>query len=304
MNVSLLPRTPLSPRPSTAAVWLSAMRPATLPASVAPLLVGNSLVLREPSWSPTLALASMACALLLQLGSNLANDAADFQRGADGPQRLGPPRATQHGWLTSKQVYCATALVLSAALALGLTLAAAGGWPILVAGVAALVCALAYTTGPYPLAYLGLGELFVFVFFGLVAVVGSAYLHTLQVSVNTLLAAVPMGLLAAAILLVNNIRDHVGDALAKKRTLAVRFGTGFSRRLYAGFLSGAFGCCVLAAFAGLGWGWLLPLFLAPSAWWLARRVHRAEGAALNPLLGATAKLELGFAVLLSVGVLL
>ncbi len=292
-------------RPTTFAVWVSAIRPKTLSAGAVPVLVGTALAASDGrvAWLP--ALAALVGALLLQVGSNLANDVFDYLKGADDASRLGPARATQRGWLSPRQVMVATAVVLSTAVLVGSYLVAIGGWPIAAIGVAGITCALAYTGGPVPLGYRGLGDPLVFVFFGPVAVLGTYYVQAGGVTWSAAAASVAIGLLATAILVVNNLRDRHTDARAGKHTLAVRFGARGARAEYAALLGLAYAVPAGATLVGLGGaGWLLPWLSGPMAWRRLRAVRSKDGAELNPELGATARLTAVFGGLLAVGVLL
>ncbi|MDP9363712.1 MAG: 1,4-dihydroxy-2-naphthoate polyprenyltransferase [Chloroflexota bacterium] len=291
--------------PSARAAWLLAARPKTLPASVAPVVVGTAVAIREDGFVPSAALAALAVALLLQIASNLANDVFDFKRGADTADRLGPLRVTQAGLIAPERVLWGTGLVLGAAALAGLYLVWRGGWPILVLGFLALVSAVAYTGGPAPLGYLGLGDPFVFVFFGLVAVAGTAYVQTLSLSALALMAAVPVGCLATAILVVNNLRDVETDRVVGKRTVAVRLGADGARIEYALLVAVAYLVLPVGWALGVfgGWWWV-PWLSLPVAIAIARRVFASRGGALNPLLGATARLELLVAGLLAGSILL
>ena len=289
---------PPSP-PSRARAWWLTLRPATLWAGAAPVLVGGALAARDGSFAPLPAAAALAGACLIQVGCNLVNDYSDFEKGADDDARLGPARAAARGWLSVGELKRGAALSLSLAALLGVYLTSVGGAPILALGVASLLSAVAYTAGPLPLAYVGLGDLFVLLFFGLGAVGGTYFLLAGALSAGALAAGGAVGALATAILVVNNLRDRAGDARAGKRTLAVRFGATAARLEYSLLLA--------AAFALVGWraaaegdpAWLAPLVTLPLAVGRARQVWRTDGAALNPLLGATARLELLFCLALS-----
>jgi len=288
--------------PNRVQVWRAAIRPATLWAGAVPVLVGTALAVSDGygAWAP--ALAALAGALLIQIGSNLVNDYADFARGADGPQRVGPPRATAQGWLTARQVAWGAAGALFAAAAVGVYIVWIGGWPLLAVGVASLVCAVAYTAGPFPLGYHGLGDPFVFLFFGLAAVCGTYYLQTGDVSAGSVCAAVAVGSLATAILVVNNLRDRHTDARVGKRTLAVRLGATGARLEYSGLLCLSYAAVVYAVATHRGGvGWLLVFASAPMALREARAVWTQDGAQLNAHLGGTARLELVFGALLALG---
>ena len=301
----------MSPRlPSAGRTWLLAIRPATLPASVSGVVVG--LGAARASGAPLRLDAALGCfavALLLQICANLGNDLSDFKRGADTPDRLGPTRVAAAGLVTVRQLEIAITLVVVAAGIVGIWLATVGGPAIVALGIAAVVAALAYTGGPFPYGYRGLGEVFVFVFFGLVAVVGTAELQSGRVEPLYVLAAIPVGSLTTGILVVNNLRDTDTDRAADKRTLAVTFGKGFARAEYLG--------CLVVAWAvpvGLAVAWwrgaavavgplvLLPLLALPLAGPLWRIV-RAGGdpRQLNPVLRGTARATLVFALLFAVG---
>jgi len=284
--------------------WTAAVRPRTLAAAVAPVAVGTAVAARTGQARPGVAIAALAGALLLQIGTNLVNDWGDFRRGADGPDRLGPQRAVQSGWLAPGEVLAGAALAFAIATAIGIWLVVRGGWPIAGIGLGSLVAAVAYTAGPFPLAYHGLGEAFVFLFFGPLAVCGTELVQAGHVSALALCASLPVGSLAAAILLVNNVRDVDGDRRAGKRTLVVRFGRRAGRALYASAVSGAFlGVAALATLLsapGALLSWLaLPLAAAP----LRVVLRQMDGPALNGALAATARLHLVFGLLLAAGLL-
>ncbi len=284
-------------------LWMQAARPRTLPAGVVPVLVGVAAASRSGPVDLTVAAITLLAAVLIQIGTNLANDYYDFLAGADGEDRLGPVRVTQAGLIEPTVVRRAMWLVLAAAALAGVFLVAVGGWPILLIGVAALVCAIAYTAGPYPLAYVGLGDVFVFAFFGVVAVTGTVYLQTGAVDRLAVLASLPVACLATAILVVNNLRDIPTDRKAGKRTLAVRLGAGATRVEYYALLVFALACLpLLAGVAGLGP--LIAGLALPLAVFEARGVAVRDGAALNSSLAGTARLHLVFGMLLAVGLLL
>jgi len=251
------------------------------------------------------ALAALAAALLIQVGTNFANDAFDFERGADTSERAGPLRTAQAGLLSAAALRIATLAVFAVAALIGLFLVARGGWPIAVLGLLGLLAGYAYTGGPVPLGYRGLGDPLVFLFFGVFAVWGTHRVQTLGAPDLALAASIPIGLLATALIAVNNLRDIATDRRANKRTLAVRLGPRGARRYYALLLVGSY-----AALPGLWWlgapaaGAGLPLLTAPLAWRLWQKTRVEEGAALNLVLAGTARLELGFAVLMAVGLVL
>jgi 1,4-dihydroxy-2-naphthoate octaprenyltransferase len=220
------------PAISPARAWLLAARPKTLPAALAPVLVGTALAFHDGAFAPLPALAALLGALLLQIGSNFANDYFDFFKGADTHERLGPVRVTASGLISPGQLRWGMVAVFGLAALDGLYLIQVGGWPILAVGVASILAALLYTGGPFPFGYYGLGDLFVFIFFGLVAVCGTYYVQALTLTGPVVLAAVPPGLLITAILVVNNLRDIETDAKAGKRTLAVMLGRDGTRAEY------------------------------------------------------------------------
>jgi 1,4-dihydroxy-2-naphthoate octaprenyltransferase len=289
--------------PGRALAWWLALRPWSFTISLAPVLAGTSLAMLD-GYPPNLALAAVAllACVLIHGGTNLQNDVGDFRRGADLIGRVGPPRVTTQGWLPASQVQAAASLSFALAFVPGAYVAAHGGWPIVAIGVVSVAAGAIYTAGPRPVAYSGWGEAFVVVFFGLVAVGGMYYVHTRTLSASALVAGAALGLLAAAVLVVNNLRDIDSDRRIGKNTLAVRLGRRATAWEYAALMHAPFALSVVLAFAREQ-AWLLaPLLLLPWATTLAQRVARAPaGAGLNAVLGATAKLGLAFALLLSLG---
>lgn len=284
--------------------WLLAARPKTLPAAVAPVLVGAAAAAGDGAFAPAPALAALAGALLLQIGVNLANDYFDFGSGIDAPDRKGPVRVTQAGLIPPEQVRLGMALALAAAALVGVYLVARGGLPILAVGVAAILSALAYSGGPWPLASHGVADLFVFVFFGPVAVCGTYYVQAGSVSAVAAAASVAPGLLITAILVVNNLRDIATDARAGKRTLAVRLGAGGALAEYALLLALPFLLPpALLAAGARGTLILLPLLSAPLAVPLVKTLaaRHEDGPAMNAALAGTARLALVYCALLAVG---
>ena len=285
--------------PGRVQAWFLACRPKTLSVSLSPVLVGTAVAWHDTHallWLPLLAAALGAG--FIQIGTNLFNDVGDFLRGTDTPGRLGPKRATAEGWLSPALVTFGAWLAFALAFLCGIYLVAHGGWPIVVIGLASLTAGWAYTGGPAPIAYRPLGEAFVFVFFGLVAVGGSYYLQTLTLTPTALVVAVLVGLHAAAVITVNNYRDLDGDAQSGKNTLAVLLGRPATRRLYTAEMLAPY--ALLALLADLGWPAALPLLSLPLALGLIRRFHHAApGPVFNAILAATAGLQLVFAVLLS-----
>ncbi len=289
-------------RPSTARAWWLAARPPTLWAAVAPIAVGTACASALGGFRPLTALAALVGAIFIQVGTNFANDLFDFRKGADGSDRIGPTRAVQAGWLDEAQMWAGTWAAFGVAAVAGLYLSWVAGFPVLVIGLLSIGAGLAYTGGPYPLAYHGLGDLFVFAFFGFVAVAGTTWVQLLSLPALALWASVPVGALATAILVVNNLRDIESDRRAGKRTLAVRLGAAATRAEYASLLALAFAVPLAILGLGLaGFSVLLPLVLLPWAIQLLGGVRRTRGAALNPFLGATARLLLLFSVLFSLG---
>lgn len=286
-------------------IWLLAARPKTLPAAAAPVVVGTAAAFSDGAvrWGP--ALAALLGALLLQIGSNLANDVFDYKKGADATGRLGPVRVTQAGLLTPGQVLAGMWLTFGLAALIGLYLVWVGGWPIVAVGLAAIVSAIAYTGGPFPLGYHGLGDLFVFIFFGLVAVTGTYYVQAGAVSSLAVWVAAPVGLLVVNILVVNNLRDIDSDRAAGKKTLAVRLGAGGARAEYMLLLALAYAAPPLMWLVGVASGWVLLAWLSmPAAAASIRLVLRQTGRPLNQALAGSARLALVYALLLAAGLVL
>lgn len=295
-------------RPSAFHAWLLAARPKTLSVSVAPVLAGTTLAWLETAtvlWLP--AIMALVAALLIQIGTNLHNDAADFARGADTPERLGPARAVASGWISARRAEMAALGCFALAFACGVYLAWHGGWPIVLLGLAALASGWAYTGGPRPLAYSGLGEVFVFLFFGLAAVMGSFYLQTFRLDWAAFIAASMLGMQAAAVIVVNNYRDLDKDREIGKNTLAVRLGRERSQVEYGLLLFLPYLLLpLLHVLTGMSqWGAALPYLSLPWAMHLLRRfVAEPVGPVFNHILAQTAALQLLFGVLLSMGMML
>lgn len=280
--------------------WFLALRPKTLTVSLSPVILGTAVAWHFQGrllWGPLL--AAIAAAALIQVGTNLFNDVGDYLRGTDTPDRLGPPRATAQGWLTPAQVKAGAWLAFALALLCGFYLARHGGWPIVFIGLASLAAGWAYTGGPFPIAYRPLGEVFVWVFFGLVAVGGSYYLQTLALGSSALIAGSLIGIHAAAVITVNNYRDLDGDARSGKNTLAVIMGRPATQRIYQfEMLAPYLGLCALIP--DLGPAAALPLLSLPASLVLVRRFRQtAPGPIFNTLLAQTAGLQLLFALLLA-----
>src|SRR5436309_13744093 len=252
--------------PSGARIWLMAARPRTLPAAVAPVLVGTSLADETGVFHALTFAATMVGAVFIQVGTNLSNDYSDARRGADTEDRLGPVRVTAGGLVPPRQVLVATWVSFGVAVLVGVYLVAVAGWELLLVGAASILAGVLYTGGPRPYGYEGLGELFVFAFFGIVAVTGSYFVQAKDLPREAFVLAVPVGLLAASILMINNIRDLETDRRAGKRTLAVRFGRQRARMLYALGVWGAFVAAQVCWWAGSLSPWLLLVLLtAPLA---------------------------------------
>jgi 1,4-dihydroxy-2-naphthoate polyprenyltransferase len=287
-------------------LWLVAARPRTLPAAIAPVLVGTSLAASEDVFKPLRFAAALVGSIFIQIGTNLANDYSDARRGADTEERLGPVRVTAGGLMPPRRVLVGTWVAFGIAVAAGSYLAAVAGWELLVVGVVSIAAGVLYTGGPRPYGYEGLGELFVFVFFGLVAVGGSYFVQTEDLRWEAVALGVPVGLLAAAILVVNNVRDIETDRRAGKRTLAVRLGRERAVRVFTIMLVLAFAAVPIIAIVGDIDDWILLALLAtPLAVPLRRTLAaRRDGPALNQLLADTGRLLAVFSLLLSIGLLL
>jgi 1,4-dihydroxy-2-naphthoate octaprenyltransferase len=293
-------------------MWLMAARLRTLPAAVAPVLVGTSIAVTRDVFRPGAFIAALLGAILIQVGTNLSNDYSDARRGADTEERLGPMRVTAGGLVPPKTVLLWTYLTFGAAALCGVYLVVVAGWELLVLGVLSILAGVLYTGGPRPYGYEGLGEVFVFLFFGIVAVAGSAFAQLESWPWESFALAVPVGLLVTAILVVNNIRDMDTDRRAGKRTLAVRLGRERARFEYAALM--AVGFVVLLPIAAIEiadsdspsalW-WLLPWLTVPLAVKLVGVVRtRVDGPTLNGALARTAGLQLVFCVLLTAGILI
>jgi 1,4-dihydroxy-2-naphthoate octaprenyltransferase len=287
-------------------LWALAARPRTLPAAVAPVLVGTSLAISEDEFRPPAFVAALVGSVFIQIGTNLSNDYSDARRGADTEDRLGPVRVTAGGLMPPRRVLVGTYVAFAIAVAAGIYLAAVAGWELLLVGAVSIAAGVLYTGGPRPYGYAGLGELFVFLFFGIVAVNGSYYVQTEELSWEALALSIPVGLLAAAILVVNNVRDIDTDRRAGKRTLAVKLGRGQARRLFAAMVALALAIPPVIWLAGGLSAWLLlALAAVPLALPLVRTVStRTDGPALNGALAGTGLLLAAFSLLLSAAVLL
>lgn len=284
--------------------WILAARPKTLPAAVIPVVVGTAVAAATGriKWAP--ALAALLGSVAIQIGTNFANDVFDAEKGADGPDRLGPTRAVSSGLISAKAMKCAMVAAFGVASAFGLYLVGVAGWPIAVIGGASIAAGIAYTGGPYPLGYHGLGDVFVMLFFGFVAVCGTAFVQLGRVPGLAALAAVPVGALATAIIVVNNLRDRATDVRAGKRTLAVRLGRRGALFEYAGLLAASYVVPLGLAVTGRPWA-ALPLATAPIALKRLRELAAATtGPEHNELLAKTAKLLVAHGALFALGLAL
>ena len=288
-------------------LWLMAARPRTLPAAIAPVLVGSAAAVEAPEDFRWLAfVAALIGSIFIQIGTNLANDYSDAKRGADTEDRLGPVRVTSSGLIAPRRVLHATWLAFAVAVAAGIYLATVAGWVIIVVGAASIAAGVLYTGGPRPYGYAGMGELFVFLFFGLVAVNGSYYVQLEELDWLPFLLSVSVGFLSTAILVVNNVRDIETDRRAGKRTLAVRLGRERTRRLYAALVLGAFALLPLSLLIadGPAWGLVALLALPLAARPMRAVATRTDGPSLNGALAGTGALLAAFSVLLSAGLLI
>ncbi|MBM3666279.1 MAG: 1,4-dihydroxy-2-naphthoate polyprenyltransferase [Actinobacteria bacterium] len=289
-------------------IWLAASRPRTLPAAVAPVLVGTACAVAQVGELPRLgaALAALAGSIFIQIGTNLANDYSDAKRGADTADRLGPVRVTASGLAAPQRVLTATWVAFGIAAACGVYLATVAGWVIIAIGVVSILAGVLYTGGPRPYGYAGLGELFVFLFFGLVAVNGSYYVQLERLDLLPIGLSVGVGALATAILVVNNVRDIATDERAGKLTLAVRIGRERARRLYLALLVVAYlALTVTLAADGGPWAAMLGALSAPLAIKPLRSVQtRTDGPALNGALAGTGSLLGAYSLLVAAGLVI
>lgn len=297
-----LPDVLIKAPPSGWTVWWTAARPRTLTLATAPILAGTALAWAEGAASQWLTLlATFLSALLIQVGTNLHNDAADYERGNDRADRLGPLRVSAAGWVSAQRVRFATSIAFGLAFALGLYLVAVGGWPILAIGSASLLAAVAYSGGKRPISHTPFGEVFVWIFFGVLAVAGSYWLQARTLTLNALIVGSAIGLPAAAVLLVNNLRDLESDIRAGRHTLAAVLGDAGARKAYALLMLLPYASLPLLDKTGV---WLALLML-PASIALVGQIHRGvSGTACNLVLARTAQCVLGFAILLALGVLL
>ena len=292
-------------KPNPIKIWMAAIRPATLTASIVPVAVGGSLAWSHGHQQIDALFAALLGALFIQIATNLHNDYEDFVRGADTEERLGQARVTQKGWMTGRTVLMGAILAVLVAIGCAAYLTVIAGYPIVLIAIFSLISGFAYTGGPKPLGYMGLGDVFVFLFFGVVAVCGTYYAMSLTFHLTILLASIPVGLLASAILVVNNLRDRVTDIKVGKRTVVVRFGEKFGRNQYLFFVLFSYLVPLLAWQTEYATkGWMMTWISLPIALLLCKKLRHVDGRELNPYLGKTAILGVIYAFLFSIGVLL
>jgi 1,4-dihydroxy-2-naphthoate octaprenyltransferase len=284
--------------------WVLASRLKTLPAAISPVLVGVSLAIHDGEFKPFIAFMTLLAAVLIQIGANFANDVYDFLKGSDREDRLGPTRATQSGLIPPENMKKGMCLVFAMAICVGFYLASIGGWPIVWIGLASIASAIAYTGGPYPLGYHGWGDVFVFIFFGIIAVPGTYYLQSGIVSYDSILLGIPLGALSTAILIVNNLRDADTDIKSDKRTLAVRLGKPFVKIEYIVMMVIAFATPIYILQFWDEFSLYIILFLLPISIQHIQSLYTKTGEALNEVLVDTAKFLFHFSLLLSIGLIL
>ncbi len=284
-------------------IWIDASRPQTLWAAVAPVVMGTALAFSDGLVHWPAALCALISAVLIQTGTNYSNDYYDYLKGTDNQDRIGPQRATQSGLVAPNVMRRAFIIAFSMAFFAGIFLIFRGGWPVLIIGILSILFGILYTGGPYPLGYHGLGDVFVLLFFGPVAVGGTYYVQTLELTNIAVYAGFSTGLLSVAILTVNNLRDSTTDQQSGKKTLTVRFGDTFARILYCGSVTTA--ClipAVLVYFTGTHYYSLIamgtPLFMLPS---IRMMLNREAGVVLNKVLAATGKLLILYSIIFSAG---
>ena len=284
--------------------WLIAIRIKTLPAAISPVILGTALAFHDGNSNSFILFMTLLAAVLIQIGANFANDVYDFEKGSDRADRLGPQRATQSGLISPTDMKKAMWKIFALAIGVGFYLAYVGGWPIVIIGLASIAAGIAYTGGPYPLGYHGFGDIFVFLFFGLIAVPGTYYLQTGSVTEFSLWLGAVMGMLATAILVVNNLRDRDADIISGKKTLAVRFGKTFSKIQFILLVMLPF---LLPFHLWRQWNkmsFLLTLFTLPIAVHLIIQLFNNTGADLNKVLAGTARFLFIFTLLLSAGLII
>lgn len=285
--------------------WILAVRLKTLPAAISPVILGSALAFHDKTFSIIICIVTLLAAVLIQIGTNFANDVFDFYKGADREDRLGPVRVTQAGLIQPQSMIRAMWYTFSMAIFAGVYLAWVGGWPIVAIGLASILAGIAYTGGPYPLGYHGWGDIFVFIFFGIIAVPGTYYLQTQTVTDVSIYLGIITGMLSTAILVVNNLRDVDADKLSGKKTLAVRFGKKFSKIQYSILVFTPFFLPIYLWWKiDSGLSLLLTLFLIPISFHLIIQIFSKTGAGLNSILARTARFLFLFILLLSIGLII
>lgn len=295
--------TTVSSKPSAVQAWLLAIRPKTLPAGAVPVILASALALADGVFRPLPALVALVCALGIQVATNFINEIYDFRKGADTSERLGPTRTVAAGIISEGTMIRASIALLASVFLLGLYLVSIGGWPILLVGLLSILFAWAYTGGPFPIAYSGLGDLFVFIFFGLVAVGGAYYVQALDLRWQVLVAAAAPGAFSVDILLVNNIRDIDTDRKVGKMTLPARIGATAARLLYVILCVLAYGVPLFMAFSGYSPWCLLSLLSLPLAIGMVRKLYASSGRELNLVLAGTGKVMTVHGILFSAGLI-
>lgn len=285
--------------------WLLASRPKTLPAAVMPVFVGTAIAIQDGAFFAPAAIVALICSILIQVGTNFINDLYDFLKGSDKKERLGPTRVLASGFITPNEMKIGIAVVFGSAFLLGLYLVYLSDWLIFIIGILSLIAGYAYTAGPYPLAYNGLGDIFVFIFFGFVGTIGTYYIQTLEITTFVFWASIPVGALITNILVVNNYRDIEEDKVAGKRTLAVMYGGRFSRVQYLVFMIVSYAILLVVYFTFKQSLYVfLPLLTLPIAIKLIKMIFNITGKELNETLALTAKLSALYGLLFAVGILL
>jgi 1,4-dihydroxy-2-naphthoate octaprenyltransferase len=286
--------------------WLLATRPKTLAAAVSPILVGTAIpVAAHQAWNWLFTVYALLASLFIQVGTNFVNDAVDFEKGADTEKRIGPQRVTQAGIFSARQVKLMAALMFLLAVICGIPLVLQGGWPIVIIGICSVAMGYSYTAGPFPLAYLGLAEIFVIAFFGVIAVMGLSYIHSGVWSAAALMAGLQVGFMCTVLLAINNLRDVTGDVLVNKKTLAVRFGTSFARAEIAFLALAPYVMGVYWLEQGLWKAAVLPILTLPLAIKVVKNVFFTEPSPVfNKFLAMSGALHLSFGVCLAVGLCL
>jgi 1,4-dihydroxy-2-naphthoate octaprenyltransferase len=292
--------------PSFWKIWLLAARPKTLPAGIVPVLVAGAMAYGDGAFHWLSFLAALFGSIMIQIGTNYANDLFDYVKKTDTSERIGPVRVTQSGLATPRQTAAATALVFTLAFLVGIYLVYRGGWPVVIIGLASILCGVLYTAGPLALGYIGIADLFVLMFFGPVALAGTYYVQTLTISWPVITAGIPFGLISTAILVVNNLRDVDTDKKGGKKTLAVRYGRKFARYQYLVMLIAAAAVPVLMTVSGHGAKYLpiAAIYLVFSFSAVRTVFKSVDGETLNKTLAATGKLLILYGILFSIGWLL